>query len=136
MFLGDNSLFAYTTRIAMGHAINRAWFLDVEAEQLAVWDGETGSGVAGTANDVAIWRRTGRPTHLIALPRQGPLARSSAARSTDTADALCAILFTDLCGFSRLHDEHFATYVANVLAAFGAVLRCARRCDPLSQLVG
>src|SRR5580658_8534185 len=59
-YLDDRGLFGYSSRIAMGHAINRARFLGVEVEQLAVWDGLPALAPEGTAHDVDIWQRAGR----------------------------------------------------------------------------
>ena len=58
-FLGDDSLFAYCAELAMGLALLRARFLDADAFQLALWDGEPATGGVGTAVDVATWRHTG-----------------------------------------------------------------------------
>ena len=68
-------------RIAMGHALNHAAFLDAPVEQLAMWDGDSSSGVAGTAHDVAIWSAAGHPTHVISLPASTRRPRDA---STDT----------------------------------------------------
>lgn len=119
-FMGDDELFGYAGRIAMGHALNHAAFLDAPAMQLAVWDETPPDGVAGTAHDVAVWRAAGHPTHVIALPSTPRHAKAS-DRSGSNRE-IGTILFTDLHGFSRLRDEQFATYVTHVLAALGAVL--------------
>ena len=118
-YSGDDELFSYTSRIAMGHAINRATFLGVEAEQLAVWDGEPVSGTAGTARDVEAWRRTGRTSNVIPISPRAPRAVRAASESDREINA---ILFTDLRGFSGLRDEHFPFYVRDVLGALAKVL--------------
>src|SRR5439155_9992040 len=97
----DDELFAYAGRIAMGHALNRAKFLDAPAEQLAVWDHLGTDNAAGTARDVAIWRDTGNPGHIIAV------APSATPAGEPTSQAIVkreigSILFTDFSGFSRL----------------------------------
>ena len=43
----------------MGLALLRARYLDAGVRQLTVWDREPGDGAAGTAIDVAAWRRRG-----------------------------------------------------------------------------
>ncbi len=73
-FMHDEELFGYAARIAIGHALNRAAFLDAPVEQLAVWDGDSSNGIAGTAHDVAIWGAAGHPTHVISLPASGRAA--------------------------------------------------------------
>jgi len=119
-FMGDDELFGYAGRIAMGHALNRAAFLDAPAQQLAIWDRVEGVVLAGTAHDVAVWKASGHPTHVIALrpPKQsvGEAVPNSATRH------IGAILFTDLHGFSRLRDEQFLPFVDEVLGSLGAVL--------------
>ena len=119
-FMGDDELFGYAGRIAMGHALNRAAFLDAPAEQLAIWDQAEGAVLAGTAHDVAVWRASGHPTHLIPLhpPEQCPEER----RPQSATRHIGAILFTDLHGFSGLRDEQFQPFVDKVLGSLGAVL--------------
>jgi tetratricopeptide (TPR) repeat protein len=119
-FMGDDELYGYAGRIAMGHALNRAAFLDAPAQQLAVWDQAEGAILAGTAHDVAVWKASGHPTHVIALPpaEQPP----KEARPPAATRELGAILFTDLHGFSRLRDEQFPVFVEQVLGPLGAVL--------------
>ena len=81
-FMGDDELYGYAGRIAMGHALNRAAFLDAPAEQLAIWDQADGAVLAGTAHDVAVWRASGHPTHVIALrpPEDSPEVRYPSRR--------------------------------------------------------
>ncbi len=71
-FMHDDELFGYAGRIAMGHTLNHAAFLDAPAEQLAIWDRIPATGVAGTAHDVAVWHAAGHPTHVIALRPSAP----------------------------------------------------------------
>ena len=119
-FMGDDELFGYAARIAMGHALNRAEFLDAPAQQLAIWDQADGDDLAGTAHDVAIWRAGGHPTHVIALRPPAQIPESSGQESADRQ--IGSILFTDLHGFSRLRDEQFPLFINEVLGALGAVL--------------
>ncbi|MDQ1509659.1 MAG: hypothetical protein QOG50_1503 [Actinomycetota bacterium] len=118
-YAGDDELFSYNSRIAMGHALNRSIYLDVEAEQLAVWDGEPVQGAAGTARDVEDWGRTGRKTHVIPIAPRPQRPERLASESDREIDA---ILFTDLRGFSGLRDEHFPFYVRDVLGALAQVI--------------
>ena len=119
-FMGDDELFGYAGRIAMGHALNRAAFLDAPAQQLAIWDQVQGLVLAGTAHDVTVWKASGHPTHIIALPPPQPSPEETGPRSATRQ--IGAILFTDLHGFSRLRDEQFPLFVGEVLGALGAVL--------------
>jgi len=121
-FLGDDELFAYAARIAMGHALNRARFLDTDAEQLAIWDGAPGAATVGTAHDVALWRTTGQPSHVIAVSPAPEVVVDPGAAPPASGRAVRAILFADFRGFSRLYDEHFASFVGDVLRSLGQVL--------------
>ena len=84
-YLGDDVLFRYASELAMGLALLRARYLDAEIRQLAVWDGDPAGGAAGTAVDVATWRRTGRAVTVIS-----PMRRRS------TQVALAPVLVTVL----------------------------------------
>ncbi len=119
-YMGDDELFGYAGRIAMGHTLNRAAFLDAPAQQLAIWDRAEGLVLAGTAHDVALWKASGHPTHVIALlpPEQSPEGAGPPSANRNIG----AILFTDLHGFSRLRDEQFPLFVNEVLGSLGAVL--------------
>lgn len=119
-FMGDNELFGYAGRIAMGHALNRAAFLDAPARQLAVWDQTAGDDRGGTAHDVAVWKASGHPTYVIALPTQERNSDGGGPKSGTRH--IGAVLFADLHGFSRLRDEQFRLYVDEVLGSLGAVL--------------
>jgi class 3 adenylate cyclase len=121
-YLGRDELFGYAARIAMGHALNRAQFLDTDVEQLAVWDGAPAAGVAGTAHDVQVWRHTGCSTHVIPLPAHAHDATLASRHEPTGAREVRAIIFTDLRGFSRLRDEHFPIFVDRVLGPLGRVL--------------
>jgi class 3 adenylate cyclase len=118
-YAGDDELFTYNSRIAMGHALNRSVYLDGEAEQLAVWDGEPVPGTAGTARDIEAWSRTGRASHVIRIAPRPPRPDRP---TSDSAREIDAILFTDLRGFGALRDEHFPFYVREVLGALARVL--------------
>ena len=118
---GDDVLFAYAGRIAMGQAMNRAAGIDTRAWQLAVFDGDETQDRAGTAHDMAQWRLAGGVTEVIAV-------RST--RTTPTAPFILpsakrvihAVLFGDFKGFSRLHDEHIKLFLTTVMSPVAEVL--------------
>lgn len=120
-YAGDDELFRYNSTIAMGHALNRAAFLGVDAEQLAVWDGQPTQTTAGTARDVETWSHSGRATHVIPIAPRSPKAKTRRPPA-ESAREINAILFSDLRGFSGLRDEHFPIYVRDVLGALAQVL--------------
>jgi hypothetical protein len=121
-YMHDDEMFAFAARLAMGHALNHAAFLDAPAEQLAIWDGDPTIGTAGTAHDVAIWRATGNPTRVIAIPAPKARTTDESTKPAASSRKIATIVFSDLRGFSRLRDENFASYVNGVLGPLGAVI--------------
>ena len=53
-YLGDDTLFSYTSRLAMGLALLQAQFLDGDVFQLAITD-DTSGGSTITGGDMAVW---------------------------------------------------------------------------------
>lgn len=148
-FLGDDVLLRYASELAMGRTLLRASFLDVMPWQLAVWDGEPASGAAGTAIDIATWRRGGHPVAVVgpdgsltefgAEAAPAPVATTvPPAPSGDAAVAVPddvpgraatvprrvvrALLFGDVRGFAKLTDEQLPAFATEVLGAFARVL--------------
>jgi class 3 adenylate cyclase len=120
---GDDELFTYGACIAMGHALNRAAFLDVEAEQIALWDGQLSLAEVGTGRDVEAWRRSGRTTHVVRIAARRPQLAPAPLVESESTRHVRAILFTDLRGFSALRDEHFPVYVRVVLGTLARVIK-------------
>jgi class 3 adenylate cyclase len=121
-YAGNDELYGHAARIAMGRAINHARHFGSEALQLALYDGGTPGGAAGTAHDVGVWRATGRQTHVVSVG--GPGDPEPATRRRDgTRREIRPVVFTDLRGYSRLRDEHVPVFVEHVLTRFAAALR-------------
>ena len=80
-FLGDDVLFRYGSELAMGLALLRARYLDADVRQLAVWDRGAAEGEAGTAIDVATWRRGGRPATIVSVHADEAIAELSGTPS-------------------------------------------------------
>jgi len=120
-YLGDDLLFAYCSRLAMGRALLAARHLATEAVQLAVWDGAAPAGPVGTAVDVADWQRSGHRSTRIdpGSTPAGPLASRSGAGSGRRTRAM---LFGDIHGFSKLTDSQLPHFVERVLGAFAVVV--------------
>jgi hypothetical protein len=120
-YLGDDQLFTYCSQLAMGLALLHAGHLETLAEQLAVWDGEGPVGPAGTAVDVASWRRSLHPTVRIdpGGTRTGQVATRSEGGSGRRSRAM---LFGDISGFSKLTDTQLPRFVEIVLGASAAVV--------------
>ncbi|HUB76719.1 MAG TPA: adenylate/guanylate cyclase domain-containing protein, partial [Solirubrobacteraceae bacterium] len=126
-FLGDDVLFRYGTELAMGLALLRARFLAADVRQLALWDGEPAAGAAGTAIDVATWRRSGHEASVIAPPGAaagggGPGGAAASPARAPSGRVVRSMLFADVKGFSKLTDEQLPRFASEVLGAFAAVL--------------
>jgi hypothetical protein len=136
-FLGDDVLFRYASEFAMGLALLRARYLDAEVRQLAVWDGKSAATAAGTAIDVATWRRGGRPVTIVPPaaheqvsdltgPHASPPEVMEEADGSQTGigkrRVVRAMVFGDFQGFSRLTDEQLPIFTECVLGAIAEVL--------------
>lgn len=121
-FLGDEVLFHYTSRFAMGLALLQAQMLDGDAAQFVLRDdNDKSSGTVGL--DMAAWVKTGKPCIEIHLERtvnrptrQGPQPVGALARENR------ALLFGDVHGFSKLREHQLPVFVKLVLGGFATVL--------------
>ena len=121
--LGHDWIFAYGSFVAMGLAVLRARFLDAAVRQIAVWDGEETTGMAGTGFDVRIWRELERAADIIpcgSAAERGPAAAPASAIAGHRQ--LKAMLFGDVKGFSKLTEVQIPAFISNVLGAIGGVL--------------
>jgi class 3 adenylate cyclase len=120
--LGDDTLYVYNSRLAMGLAALASQHLLTSVQQIAVWDGGPARGAAGTAIDVEIWRATGRPQSIIPVTPNVPPGSSSLAPAVAKNHRRArAMLFGDLKGFSKLTDRELPRYVTGVLGAIERV---------------
>ncbi|HWF25690.1 MAG TPA: adenylate/guanylate cyclase domain-containing protein [Solirubrobacteraceae bacterium] len=131
-YLGDDVLYRYGSELAMGLALLRARYLEADVRQLALWDGGPPMGAASTAIDVATWHGQGLATTIVtpAGEVRDPIAIApapSAAIGSASGRAICAMLFADVKGFSKLSDEELPRFAERVLGAFAEVL--ARHAD-------
>jgi hypothetical protein len=120
-YLGDAEVFAYCSRLAMGLARLRAAIDEGECHQLAVWDGQPGNGVAGTAADIDTWRALGLATTALDSRATGG-GHSGNRDSRPIQRPLRAFLFGDLHGFSRLSEPELLAYNRSVLPAVAEVV--------------
>jgi len=125
-YLGDAAVFGYCARLAMGLARLRARIEDAGSLQLAIWDGQEGNGYAGAAADIALWRRHGLPTHVIASRGNAsptlPAASERAAVPGLPDRVVRAFLFGDFHGFSKLSEAELLAFNGVLLPAVARVL--------------
>ncbi len=121
-YLGDDSLFAYSSCVAMGQALIRAAFLTASVTQVVVWDEQPTESDAGTAVDVAVWRTTGNPTHVIPIPGSVGVDTPRPDVSTGPGRTLRAMLFGDIHGFSGLTEGQIPSFFTSLMGPLGATL--------------
>lgn len=143
--LGDDGVYGYATRLAMGLASLRGAIEGAACRQLAVWDGAGGNGVAGTAADIAAWRALGHETTVVSSrPRREAEDQADAAAARRPAPQrpalperpLRALFFGDFRGFGRLGERQLLAFNARVLALVAAVLDAAADDIELRQTWG
>jgi class 3 adenylate cyclase len=120
-YSGDAVLFAYSSRIAMGQALNRGASLDAKVWQLAVFDGEEGNETGGTWHDISQWRLAGGTTEVVSVKSTRTGATVAPFISTSKR-VIRSVLFGDFKGFSRLHDEHIPRFLETVMQPVAEVL--------------
>lgn len=135
--LGDEALFGYADRIAMGLALLRTRFLDTSVHQVAVWDGlpqDQSNQLSGTARSVGFWLERNLPIRLISPnpnrePPLGRRVRRSTARGAQRSGgrSIRAILFCDVKGFGQLLEAQLPIFEREVLGRFARVLARYRR---------
>jgi class 3 adenylate cyclase len=122
-FVGDRGQYRFGQLLAMGLARLRAAPTGADAVQLAVWDGRGLEADAGTGAEVRQWRASGGETVAV---DPGPIDRQCGQRQPAgdrPRRALCAILFADFAGFSRLREADLPAFASEVLGRVSAVLR-------------
>lgn len=122
-YAGDDEVFAYASRFAVGCAILRAEGLSTRAVQVAVWDGRPAAGPAGAAADIAYWRETGRPQTVLPFERPAPDAAQVAASAADGGErGVKAMLFIDVRGFGALHDAQVPAFFEVIMAGMAEAI--------------
>ena len=120
-YLDDPVLFDFCSRIAMGAAVVRSRFLETDAFQVAVWDGITSGGIAGTAVDVAAWRASGRESVIIDVaPDEDD--EPTTHRRRENPRSIRPIVFADFAGFSSLTDAQVITFQEKIMGGVADVI--------------
>jgi tetratricopeptide (TPR) repeat protein len=120
-YKGDDTLFAYAARIAMGQAMNRAASIDARVWQLAVFDGDDAYQQAGTAHDIEQWQHAGGTCEIIRV-KPTRTATSAPFLGGSSKRVIRSVFFGDFKGFSRLHDEHIPLFLSTIMQPVSEVL--------------
>jgi len=122
--VSDDQQFAYCSKLVMGLAQLRASIMQADTFQLAVWDGVTSTGVAGTAADYDLWAKLGGTTQIVSVPRERPPLEYASAEVAGNRPSwsLQSILFADFAGFSRLDEDRLSTFLEVVMGRIAKVL--------------
>lgn len=124
----------YMNLLLHGLAKMRADQLGTRLLSLAVWDGKSGDGRAGTAEVVQHWRKLGCDPEIVDLSAllrthrpdlsddNFSTLRRPARRAPRLPREIKAILFADVVRFSQLTEESFPPFVEHFL---GSVARLA-----------
>lgn len=120
--LGNDQLYAYCGRFAMGLAVLGARHLGAHVRQLAVWNGRYAPGSVGTAVDVHTWRSARLAQRIIPVEPDPDQTDAPPAPPRSQGRAPRALLFGDIKGFSQLTDEQVPAFARHVLGAIGGVL--------------
>ncbi len=122
-YLGDDSLFKYCADFAMGLAMVRARNLDAGIRMLAIYDGKGGPGF-GTDKNLEHWQAFGLPADIISPVgvANPPRAPSTVTRKFPPRE-LRAILFGDVKGFSKLHEEMLPPFNSKYMSRLSKVLK-------------
>jgi adenylate cyclase len=122
-FINDDEQFAYCSKLVMGLAHLRASIMYADIFQLAVWDGISAGGIAGTAADVAEWAQLGGVTRVIPVPAERPpLIPMAEGDYAKPPWSLRSMLFADFAGFSRLDEDRLARFLQVVMGRIAGVL--------------
>ena len=115
--------YEYANQLVEGLGLLRARELETELMALAVWDGEAGDGLGGTASAVRQWQRHGLAVYSVPMnaadnrkelavqPAPIPAAAEALVAPEPQADRVMSLLFADAVGFSRLNDAEVPLFI-------------------------
>jgi class 3 adenylate cyclase len=130
-FLDDESLFSYSSQLAMGLAVLSARHMQAPILQIALWDGEARSGIAGTVADMKTWWATKLPQVLIrcgSRPEDEDFtAYEPPAIPAGAIRKVCAMFFGDVHGFSKLDDQELPVFATQIMGVVGKATRRYRK---------
>jgi class 3 adenylate cyclase/tetratricopeptide (TPR) repeat protein len=130
--------YEFANQILHGLASLRAEQLETKFVPLAVWDGQSGEGLGGTAGTVQRWRKLGLEVETIDLRKilfqarpdlTGSVAVTPRVTSHGASETvpqfiseIRALLFADVEGFSKLTDEEVTRFAQHFLGLVGELI--------------
>ncbi len=129
-------------RVMVGLAAMKAAEQGGQPTLLALWNGKPGDGLGGTYSMVQFCRARGFRIRLMRdlepdarsesrdLPAVPTAALPSSAASAEPAQHICALVFADAVGFSKLRERQLPVFARHYLGGIMQVL-AARECVPL-----
>ena len=123
-WVNDDQQFSYCAKLVMGLAQLRAGVMQADTFQLAIWDGEVTTAIAGTSAHCAEWAELGGHSRVIPVPKERPpLTTLEAVQDAGRPSwKLCSMLFADFAGFSLLDEDHLARFLEVVMGRIARVL--------------
>jgi class 3 adenylate cyclase len=125
-YQGDDGLFTYACRLAMGLAILRARHLDAKLSHLKLQIKGWNFDPAGYAANLQKWQQQGHPAVSLALTKPGRTRdrnRKRATRKTRLPPrSTRALIFGDVAGFSRIPDHLIPLFQKRFMGTIAAVL--------------
>lgn len=126
-YLGDNGLFLYASRMAMGLALTKAATLESEARLLVVRDDPAAErGDRFVDHEAEFWSGSGFPVDVVAtLTGTGPAPDAIPGREAPQragGRVVKSMLFGDVKGFSKLREAQLPVFAREVLGTFNRVL--------------
>jgi class 3 adenylate cyclase len=156
---GDQLTYEYSNRMLHGLAQIRAQQLQTDLVPLAVWNGQPGDGLGGTASTVAHWQQwsshveiidlsnllqrsksdaaegpavgLSQPGAAVSLPPQSPLEAQREGTPAPQRE-IRALLFADVVHYTQLSEDQIAVFMQHFLGAVAA-LSAQPRHVPLMQ---
>lgn len=125
---GSAATFEYANLVLTGLGCLRAKGLDTALHALVAWDRSAPGAAGGAASQVALWRERGiavAEVDLGALRGATPAAEPPAPPPTPPAagHSIRSMLFADVAGYSRLHEDQVPRFVTEFLGEVAALNR-------------
>jgi len=128
--LPGSAVYQFANEMLIGMAKNRARQLDLDLRALAVWDEMPGRGSGGTSDFVVTCERYKVPTTVINPQRFLKSSVQLETRRTpieqeakpEIEQRVCAILFADVKGFSKVGEEAIPAFVEKFMGMVSRIL--------------